>query len=160
MHLGQNGNQAGCLSLLDQLSTADSIGPRTWPVGFPRYPPEVDENGLEATVIDGSDLSYPPLDHLGFEICRPPVPSLPSDRWDSPGNAPVTGDGVTEMVLSGGEMLVSGVSVDEDEDEDDGESREMKKGVLEVGRAWEGQLAQLAYSRESWWLTLHEAEGC
>ncbi|KAL4377662.1 hypothetical protein GQ457_02G028170 [Hibiscus cannabinus] len=59
---------------------------------IPKRGPMLHENGLKATVVNGSDLSSPPLDRLGFEICRRSPWHDPSDRWDSTSAAPVTGD--------------------------------------------------------------------
>ncbi|KAL4273335.1 hypothetical protein GQ457_13G014690 [Hibiscus cannabinus] len=66
-------------------------------LSFPRRDPRLHEDGLEATAVDGSDLPSTPLDRPGFEICQPQVPSPPSDRWDSPLEAPIADDRVTEM---------------------------------------------------------------
>ncbi|KAL4295442.1 hypothetical protein GQ457_12G013900 [Hibiscus cannabinus] len=67
---------------------------------FPRRSPRFHENGLEAAVVDGSDLRSPPLDRPGFEICRSPMPSLPPDRWDSSLEAPIIGDAKADGKLS------------------------------------------------------------
>ncbi|KAK8705909.1 hypothetical protein V6N13_049494 [Hibiscus sabdariffa] len=59
---------------------------------FPRRSPELDERSLKPLDSPFADLRIRPSDRLGFEICYSLSTGQASDRWDSPGNAPVTGD--------------------------------------------------------------------
>ncbi|KAL4304414.1 hypothetical protein GQ457_10G008670 [Hibiscus cannabinus] len=130
-----------------------------------------------------SDLNDPPLDRGEPEIFYSCRGELRTHRRDSVLEPPAAVDGGDRNGCGGSGQDDGGNLVDVRVANDGGfgemcglvlgewfglnggavelvDARGFEWGVLEVGRAWEGQLAQLAYSRESWWLTLPEAEGC
>ncbi|KAL4379940.1 hypothetical protein GQ457_02G016150 [Hibiscus cannabinus] len=52
---------------------------------------------IQSLDLPTADLRAPPSDRPDFRVCHSSPLEQPFDRSDSPGNAPVTGDGVTEM---------------------------------------------------------------
>ncbi|KAL4279647.1 hypothetical protein GQ457_03G001290 [Hibiscus cannabinus] len=61
-------------------------------LSFPRRSPELGENRFETLASSSSDLLRTPSDRNKNEICRPPIPSLPSGRWDPWAEPPFAGE--------------------------------------------------------------------